>query len=256
MTCSVLVGLHSQIFQDATQRVSSEFQITSLPLRDAAPADFQLYLPLTLADYAELRTGPGVNFLPKAVVPSEDAVATCDDKLTFVEAIRAAGLAPYVPRCLDAPVAYPYVLKKRRGDFGRGTIAVIDQIGHEEADRTFSAIDYFWQELILGDVEYATHVLMHAGQIAYHFTTVFKMGSQSIIKGINANGKYAGHKDAAAFIDLFQDMLNVVGFSDGVCCSTLYRPSPTTPNPNNPIDNRLCVSINAVVLVDHFQVPR
>ncbi len=34
-----------------------------------------------------------------------------------------------------------------------------------------------------------------------------------------------------------------VAFREGVCCKTLYKPSPTTPNPNNPITNCLCASI-------------
>lgn len=218
MSCSVLVGLHSQIFEAATQRVCPEFRLASLPLSEAAPEHYELYLPLTLADYTALRGSAGTEFMKKAIVPTAAAVEICDDKLVFVETLQGAGLHPFIPKRLGACPSIPFVLKKRRGNFGRGTVVVEDVVGREQADQRLASGDYFAQDLVIGDVEYATHILISRGEIIYHFTTVFRMNNGRSVKGIEQNGKYLGSFDAKPYLSIFQGMLYLVGFESGVCC--------------------------------------
>jgi len=218
MSCSVLVGLHSQIFEAAMQRVCPEFRLASLPLSEAVPDHYELYLPLTLADYTALRGSAGTQFMKKAIVPTAAAVELCDDKLAFVEILQGAGLHPFVPKHLDACPSVPFVLKKRRGNFGRGTVVVEDAVGREQADQRLASGDYFAQDLVIGDVEYATHILISRGEIVYHFTTVFRMNNDRSIKGIEQNGRYIGVFDANPYLSIFQKMLNLVEFKSGICC--------------------------------------
>ena len=218
MSCSVLVGLHSQIFEAATQRVCPEFRLTSLPLAEAAPEHYELYLPLTLADYAALRGSAGMKFMKKAIMPTAAAVEICDDKLAFVETLQGTRLHPFIPKRLHACPSTPFVLKKRRGNFGRGTVVVEDAVGRERADERLASGDYFAQDLVIGDVEYATHILISRGEIVYHFTTVFRMNNMQAIKGIDQNGKYIGTFDADKYLFIFRDALNLVGFKNGICC--------------------------------------
>lgn len=218
MSCSVLVGLHSQIFEAAMQRVCPEFRLASLPLSEAVAEHYELYLPLTLADYTALRGSAGTPFMKKAIVPTAAAVEICDDKLAFVETLKGTGLHPFVPKHLEACPSVPFVLKKRRGNFGRGTVVVEDAVGREQADQRLASGDYFAQDLVIGDVEYATHILISRGEIIYHFTTVFRMSNDRSIKGIEQNGKYVGVFDAKPYLSIFQEILNLVEFKNGICC--------------------------------------
>lgn len=218
MTTRVLMGLHAQIFEAAKQRASREFAMTSIDLTMATASDYDLYLPLTLTDYDALRTSGLDAFLDLAIVPTPSAVEACDDKLVFAELVEQAGLEQYVPRRVGLLASCPYVLKKRRDAFGRGTsVITTDPADIERAERLGSA-DYFAQELVAGATEFATHMLLSRGRLLHHFTARFQMTSDRTIKGIASSGTYAGSYDATPHLAVFEKMLTVVGFFDGVCC--------------------------------------
>src|SRR5258708_24837775 len=73
----------------------------------------------------------------------------------------------------------------------------------------------------------------------------FKIESRSVVnRAAGASLFLAGFLMHTLLIDAFRE---------GVCCNTLYKPSPTTPNPNSPMVSCLCVSIDFFYCFCYFQ---
>lgn len=218
MPCRVLLGYHPQIARSARENVSSDFSLSYSPLSEAVLPEVDLYLPLVLSDYDALLTTAGAPLYAKALVPARAAIEACHDKLRFARTVEAAGFAFLIPQRLAAPIAGPYVLKKRKDDFGRGTVVIDEEGDSGWGAEKLSPSDYFAQELIVGKIEYATHLLVFEGNVRYHFTAIFEMQDDRSIKGIRSNGVYRGPHDAQLLLPVFKQVLEAVGFSNGVCC--------------------------------------
>ena len=99
-----------------------------------------------------------------------------------MEALEVAYLMPDHYPDLES-VEYPFILKKRTGEGGRGVYVIDDKESLEKlGDINFE--EYIAEECILDQMEYAVHFFRRDdGRIPYCKTTVYVYPEGSFVKG-------------------------------------------------------------------------
>jgi len=151
----------------------------------------------------------------KFLHPSTQVVSLCDDKLNLSQFLAAEGFGEFVPRLRSAGAPYPYVWKKRRGWWGMHCRIVNGP--QDESDLNPNDDDWFSQELVPGEVEFATHILRVRGQIRYVSTYVHKMAAGALVNGVNDSPLHSGFMRSCIFLDLFSEMLSRLEFEGTAC---------------------------------------
>ena len=175
---------------------------------------YDAVIPLQLSHYVPLRRHPrlqGSTFL----IPSPQVVSLCDDKMKLAQFLAAHGFGDLVPRLRYAGPPYPYVWKKRRGWWGMHCRIVNGP--QDEIDLDLSDHDWFSQELVAGEVEFATHVLRVGGEIRYVSTFVHKMASAALVNGVKDSPLHSGFMRGCIYLDLFPEILARLDFEGTAC---------------------------------------
>jgi hypothetical protein len=80
---------------------------------------------------------------------------------------------------------YPYILKKRVDGWGVNSHIISDK-EHEGRFRSeLESEEYFCQELVYGNKEYATHMIFSKGKISRSVNIEYKYDTDIYIKGKN-----------------------------------------------------------------------
>ena len=133
-------------------RFLSRFQSLDGEISDAVDA----VVPLAVKDYHALE-GWADGGRDLCLRPSLPAARLLDDKLALNRFLNDHGFGDMVPLLRSPGAPYPYVWKRRIGWWG-GHIHMVRGAADEE-DLDLTDPDWFAQEVIEGDVEYAAHVL-------------------------------------------------------------------------------------------------
>jgi hypothetical protein len=134
-------------------------------------AEFDAVIPLQLSHYAPLRRHPELSG-SKFFHPAPAVVTLCDDKLKLAQFLISQGFGELVPPLRSAGAPYPYVWKKRRGWWGIHCHIVKGP--QDESKLNLNDDDWFAQEFVPGEVEFATHILRVGGEIRYVSTLFTK----------------------------------------------------------------------------------
>lgn len=177
-------------------------------------ARHDLVVPLTIADVKAL-CGTAMAAHSLLPLPSRASVALLDDKLAFHQAMLAAGLGRFVP-AVGAQPFMPYILKRRTDECGAHTHVVGSWQRQSALAHLVADPDYFCQELVPGDREYATHILFAAGRIRYALTIEYRFAGMVFVKGRDASSRTAPVANPDC-LDVFAQMLSAAGFR-GLCC--------------------------------------
>ncbi|HOO77747.1 MAG TPA: hypothetical protein PLI51_04690 [bacterium] len=183
-------------------------------LSRAAVSNCDLVVPLTIADLAVLnsmRDAVAANPLP---IPAQDAVRLCEDKSRLNRFLAAAGFAGSVP-ALEAVSSFPYILKKNVDGWGENTHVVRNAGDEERFSDLLARTDYFRQELVPGNREYATHIVFRNGSVVCALDVEYGFETPLPVKGkdrpVYTRVRRCPH------LALFGEVLAAIGFQ-GLCC--------------------------------------
>lgn len=181
------------------------------------PDRFDLVLPLTLKAEQQLNQRPDLKIHAKGVVPSNEVIALCHDKLAFNLFLCDHGCGKYVPE-IGEKLAYPYIVKKRIGMWGVG-IAVIRNEADERAHRKAIASDTcFKQVYIEGKEEYSAHAIVKHGRVVLFKVMKFTFEERFFVKGKKGKHMHAEEVDHSRYRDDFEKVLLTLGYR-GLCAS-------------------------------------
>ena len=175
---------------------------------------FDLIVPLSIADLCHLNDLRDVILKNPIPIPSIESVALCNDKLLLNRALIASGFGGNVLR-LGAVEAYPYILKKRIDAWGVNSHVVLSPEDEAPIAERLSDADYFCQECIVGRTEYTTHVVCSRGRIVRATTIKYLFEQEVFIKGREPD---CGRSLCECpCLDLFERILASIGL-EGLCC--------------------------------------
>ena len=175
---------------------------------------FDAIVPLPLEDYPALDQRPDLNGR-RFWRPSLEAVALCHDKLALNRTLIAAGFGAHIPALREPGPPWPYIWKSRRNHFGLRT-AVIPN-AEVEAVALAGEPGGFAQTLVLGETEYAAHILFVRGQVRYAGVCRYTLRSAQGVNGHWHAPASRTFRDGCEQLELFTAMLRAVGY-EGLAC--------------------------------------
>jgi hypothetical protein len=143
---------------------------------------FDCVVPFTLDDYLHLRRRPDRHRV-NCLMPPSALVEILDDKYRCNRLLTALGFGGNIP-AMDAQVtAWPIIYKKKQDAAGLHSFLCF----YEDELRIIAAStrpdEYFKQQYVAGDVEYASHMLTIGGRVIYHSTVKYTFGAKYYVKG-------------------------------------------------------------------------
>jgi hypothetical protein len=183
------------------------------PIAPESLAQYDLVVPLSFSDLAPFRQSESLakNPIP---VPSEASIAICEDKLKFGRTLIEMGFDCHVP-FMDSVVAPPYFLKGRIGSWGKECWLVLDC---EDEKRVLDKLDnpeFFRQQVIPGNREFATHILFADNRIVRSLNIMYEFDTEIPIKGQDHWRYRIIHR--CPYLKLFARILSSIGYQ-GLCC--------------------------------------
>jgi len=201
----------------------TDFGFHMAPLDKADLGSFDAVIPLTLPDQDILRRRRAAGEVFSCLLPDAATESLCHDKKALNLALIRAGFDRYIPKMLDSlpedPARYPVVVKKFNDEWGKNTRIIQTR----DALAGFDAAAEFVQECVAGADEYATHLLVSNGKICFDQTVRYTMPAELLVKGKYANATDAKWYKETPDLQLFQQMLDAIGFVDGICCIDYRR---------------------------------
>ena len=190
------------------------FEVAFAPFDEGTDfAAFDLVVPLRIDQISPARAA-NADGRRRAVLPDDDTIEVCDDKLLFHERLEALGFGELLPAVLgEGDRRYPHVLKARRGDWGQGI-----RILRSPADEPeIVPPDSFREAAVEGADEYVLHLLRVDGQVRYRLCYRYDMGAGLTVRGaVDAPRAIEPADDAPALAPCLA-ILEALGF-EGTCC--------------------------------------
>jgi hypothetical protein len=193
--------------------LDGRFEASFVDLDAADPADFDAVIPLHTDSYAALELYPRLAG-SKFFHPAPTALETCRDKAALNAFLQREGFGRHVPRLRGPGPPYPYIRKARYGGWGVGCRIIAgpdDELGPDPAD------DAYCQELILGELEYATHILRTGGQVRYAATMILHQAGPAVIHGAYSSLQRLQMYRGSQHLDLFADILARLDYEGTAC---------------------------------------
>lgn len=117
-----------------------------------------IIVPLTIDDLKWLNVIRQFIIANPIPVPSLDSLCLCDDKERFNKALEENDFGNYIPQRVGES-QYPYVLKKKTDQWGLHSHIILSREQELQFSDEISSPEYLKQQLVLGQKEYATHLL-------------------------------------------------------------------------------------------------
>ena len=196
------------------QNLDPRYALVFADLSRVRLTDFDAVVPLQLVHYLALEGQPELRGF-KFFHPSSAVVALCDDKLKLAQFLIAEGFARIVPQLRSPGAPYPYVWKRRQSWWGLDCHIVKgpdDELGLDLSDG-----NYFAQELVPGEVEFATYILRTGGEVRYVSTFSHKMGKPVFVHGVQDSPLSSAFHRGCHFLDLFSEILARLDFEGTAC---------------------------------------
>jgi hypothetical protein len=147
-------------------------------------------------------------------IPSDGAVDLCDDKFLFSTVLSDAGFSEFIPR-IGPQQCYPYLLKKRVSNTSYDVFIIKDEADEKNYVDQLQSDEFFCQEIVAGQSEYAAHVLFKGNKIVKSLNFECQFDAENPIKN---KDPHSPHRiSPCPHLDLFADILRSVGF-EGLCC--------------------------------------
>jgi len=173
-----------------------------------------LVVPLTISDLKCLNEMRDLVISNKIPIPSLDAINICDDKYLFYQTLIKNGFEQFLPK-IDNNLYYPYILKKKTGEKGDDNYVISDGGTETKYKHLIENPDYFCQEMVLGENEFATHILFQNNKMIASLNIEYIFKNKTPIKG---QDKLLARKIVNfTYEDIFSEILSSIGF-EGICC--------------------------------------
>jgi hypothetical protein len=212
---NILFSKHPGLEQEVTNGFRfSRHKITFAELSSANIEDFDLVVPLYIRDLKYLNEVKHLIRDNPIPIPSVESISLCDDKFIFNQALIAKGFASFIPR-VDGVLAFPYMLKKRVDDSSRIAHMISNSDEEQFFNNVISSPEYFRQEMIRGDREYATHILIKDRKITHSINIEYVFDTDLPIKG--KNKAIYTKISRCPYLDTFASILTALDF-EGLCC--------------------------------------
>ena len=161
----------------------SDFQNPAL-----AMTEFDCILPFQLKDYFHLWARGDLEHL-NCLIPTRDVMEVLDNKYECNRFLAARGFGGYVPAMLGNEDiarldAWPIIYKKKYDVYGTQSFLCHSRAELEAIEAATVATEYFRQEYVPGETEYATHMLSVGGRVAYHSTFRYTFDTAYFVKGV------------------------------------------------------------------------
>ncbi|HEX9191475.1 MAG TPA: ATP-grasp domain-containing protein [Candidatus Deferrimicrobiaceae bacterium] len=157
-------------------------------------------------------------------IPTAESVRLCDDKYLFNKTLIENDFGKFIPR-MGKDLKYPYILKKKVDGWGKNSHIIQDKEHEDRFRNELNSEQYFCQELVFGQREYATHMIYSKGKALSTVTVEYKYDTDIYIKGKN-QWVYTRSSDCP-YVELFCSVLQRIGF-EGLCCID-YKVSNNQP---------------------------
>lgn len=163
---------------------ADRFRETVADLGDPALdiGDFDCVVPFTLDDYGHLRRRPDLHRI-NCLMPQSALVEILDDKYRCNRLLMALGFGGNIPAMDARATSWPIIYKKKQDSTGRHSFLCFREADLRILQASTLPDEYFVQEYIPGDVEYASHILAIGGKVIYHSTVKYRFGLAFYVKG-------------------------------------------------------------------------
>jgi hypothetical protein len=147
-------------------------------------------------------------------IPKRESLDICNNKYQFTKYMVENGFSEMIPNSI-LPLPYPYILKKKIGEYGQSTYIVSNEKDEKEHDIDLKSEDFMCQEMISGNKEYATHVVLKNGKIRAAVSIRYTYDIDNYVQG---KAKYICKEVCESeHIAKFEKILLGMGF-EGLCC--------------------------------------
>lgn len=177
-------------------------------------ADYDLIVPTTIEELKSLSARPELASSNPIPLPSLESIEICDDKMSFFHTLSKKGFGKYLAQI--GGNNYPYLLKKKNDEAGENSYVISDKVQEHTLAEYINNPDYFSQESVPGNKEYATHILFKNNKVAYSITIKYNFEHQHQIHG-KVHAMYSELITDSPYLDVFSDILNSIKFQ-GLCC--------------------------------------
>ncbi len=173
-----------------------------------------LVIPLTIDDIRLLDSYPELakrNPIPNPTLRSLDI---CDDKYLFYTTLVEKGFENYLPK-VGKDLRMPYIVKKKIAHMGMNCYVIDTPEKQEQYKSEINDPDYFCQEIVQGQKEYATHFLYIGGKVVRALNMIYIFPTPTYVKG---RDKFICNRlGSCPHTKLFGDILDAIGY-EGLCC--------------------------------------
>lgn len=178
---------------------------------------YDAVLPMTLDQQADLAADPG-RFGDRFLVPSAETQSLCHDKVRFNRLLIREGFGALVPRMSRPRAAeLPFVLKRRRDEFGQRSVVVADEATLAAAEPLLDDPQFFAQALVAGPEEYVSHVLAVEGRPLYQLHIRYEMAGPALIRGNWMKPLRSVTLDAEPLPGLTESVVALLGYTGFGC---------------------------------------
>ncbi|MFP5439469.1 MAG: ATP-grasp domain-containing protein [Bacteroidia bacterium] len=173
---------------------------------------YNLVVPITIDDLQVCSSNREAINQQHIPIPSAEAIHICNQKGLMITTLRNAGLGRYVP---GETTGFPYILKNDYGEYSATTYIVRDAEDEARYASFINNPNYLKQQLITGNEEFATHVIIKGGKIVTSLTVRYKYPEAVYLQG---NTKQVSrHVVKCRHTEIFTHVLNIIGY-EGLCC--------------------------------------
>jgi hypothetical protein len=138
-------------------------------------------LPFHISEYALLHDSLSAH--DKCLYPDVALANSLDDKVAFNRLTAELGYAECIPRVgLPRDLQFPMIKKRRIDEFGTHTRIIRNASELEPCENT----DYYFQEFIRGNEEYATHAICVGGSLLYATSYAYVFDTDTYSKSASA----------------------------------------------------------------------
>ena len=180
----------------------------------AGGGDYDLVVPLTVEALAAAALDGALCRRTPLRIPDPRVVELCHDKAALNARLREFGFASHIPAPAHSG-EFPYSLKLRRDDGGKNSFCIDGPADEAEHRAKLDSPDYFAQQIVLGKMEFTTHLVHARGDTPRALTISFRMATDRAVRG---RDPVALHRRVCTHdTRLFAAMLDAIGF-EGLCC--------------------------------------
>ena len=173
---------------------------------------YDVVIPITIDDLmvcSSHRESIKQDIIP---IPSVEAINICHNKNLLNATLQSAGLGNFTP---GNNIQFPYIVKGKTGEYSKEAFIINNADDEILYAKLLNDPNFFKQELIAGDTEYATHIVFKNGKIAASVTVCYKYSQSVYLQG--KTKQICSYVVKSKHLDAFAQILNTIGY-EGLCC--------------------------------------